>query len=433
MRLARWILACASLASAAVAAPARACEYQSDMPPLVLPLRDVCLSQQRYAELARQWENYVEAHPNAALGYLYLWKARSYAQQAGQPDGLSLLRKAYAIDPKCAEVLSELSYLEFGPSQHSGQPPLDIVRKYSLEAIELRPDWYAPHINLAVFALVFDDTTEAAKQLQAVVRKGGFPSPLLDYGYNILVSAERNAIVFTNGDNDTFPALAVQFVYGVRPDVRIVNLSLLANGSYAKARLTASKGRPGPFTESELDALERSGPSWKVIPTALVAKVASGTWTQPVYIATTVPVQEETYRQRLEMQGLVYRVMPGARPAAAGDFPIDAPKLDSLISQVFRMQTTTDFGYAWGTESPASAAMMNYVGIWYRVAEKYAADGNLEGVRRMLRDATHLLRFHPELRQKQQGEDYLAELLEYWKGIDPGNSEVDGLIRDLKR
>ena len=75
-----------------------------------------------------------------------------------------------------------------------------------------------------------------------------------DFAVNYLESLEPNAIVFCNGDNDTFPLWYAQEVEGVRPDVKIVNLSYLASDWYANQQMKQSyEAAPVKFTAKPED------------------------------------------------------------------------------------------------------------------------------------------------------------------------------------
>ena len=76
----------------------------------------------------------------------------------------------------------------------------------------------------------------------------------IDMAKNFLNQLEPNAILFCNGDNDTYPLWYAQNVEGIRTDVRIINQSLLPTEWYSSVLLDkVYDSEPLPLTVTKRD------------------------------------------------------------------------------------------------------------------------------------------------------------------------------------
>ncbi|MDE7077807.1 MAG: DUF2723 domain-containing protein, partial [Alistipes sp.] len=112
--------------------------------------------------------------------------------------------------------------------------------------------WLAKRDNAAVAAAAAAvcmgvPTVLAAQNWDDHDRSGRYMAR--DIGWNYLMSTLPNSIILNYGDNDTFPLWNNQEVYGVRPDVRIMNTSYLGGEWYIDEMKTRANDAAGvPFS-----------------------------------------------------------------------------------------------------------------------------------------------------------------------------------------
>jgi len=227
-----------------------------------------------------------------------------------------------------------------------------------------------------------------------------------DFARNMLMSLPDDAILFTNGDADTFPLWYLQEVEGYRQDVTVCNIYLLNTRWFLKQLVSRDTEFPLNMTSEEIDNLglipwadstlvvrgdphpKKYGlPKLSVMPDSITLSVPpsgggehlfihdqivlrilrQNRWRRPVYLSIGIGPSLSYLEPFLRLEGVVRRLIPG-----------ESPEVDTAILKKNLVTRYHYHGYN-NPDVPIDAmtnwAALNYYNLWLALVSSKQRDG----------------------------------------------------------
>lgn len=289
-------------------------------PEKVVSMREVVYDVETYTQLDSLWQKYNEVYPSEEAYANWMYAAR----YTGDPGYASLLEAGVKLYPANPRLLYLKAMLQHGKARNL--EAMSLLER----AGELDPTYPDPWFALVIHYLERGEQERVNVALRKILESGVIAEEVMDFSYNMLAGLERNSILVTNGDNDTYPGWILTRIVGHRPDVRIVNQSLLNTDWYLQT--VAMEGVPAVTPPENPDSLEAafvrmlrekgsssapSGPFSDLLIERLAAACRSAG--RPLYFAATLQHSEAVKRLLASGRelGLVTLVTPPVEPDGA--------------------------------------------------------------------------------------------------------------------
>ncbi|MEI7801075.1 MAG: hypothetical protein WCI97_00350 [Bacteroidota bacterium] len=258
-----------------------------------------------YIQQAQLWKQQLDKNQSDAKAWMYYYQANRNIFYTG--DGVQQLvpgmtDSLQGIITKMSSAIPgtfEYNYLMNYHGSHFGNR--EDYFPYLLKAYEIDPNRREIVEDMVVYAETKRDEQKKKDCLTKWYNNNYMSPGVLNWNYNLLMSCADNAVLFTNGDNDTFPGWMLQEVKNFRTDITIINLSLFLIDDYRKS---ICKELGIPFLEIDYNKFKTTEELNEMIGKFIVSHIKN----RPVYFAESCDQQYyKSFEDSMYLEGIALR------------------------------------------------------------------------------------------------------------------------------
>ncbi len=335
------------------------CARQTEEPEKVYRTYYILKPQEWYQKQAELWQEQVQRTPEDTEAWRNYYLASDYAGGGGE-----LAKKI--LEEMSGHVADSYEFLYLKARNSWGAEKQKLVEKAHARNPDGRDVWYSLlHLNK-----INNNLAEARRFAEKIYLSDDISPALYDYNFNMLNGLEENAVLFTFGDADTYPAWILQDAKEVRPDVTVINLHLACAYPDYFQRLLDEKSIT--LEAKAFSKLER-----KDVISNFAVEIAQKHPEQTLYIASTANLDlADAIRENLYLVGLAYRF-------SKEKFDV-IPNISQNLSNARLDYLTSPLGYEHHVmqETLMPSLNANYISPITTLARHFKENGNSSAYQR---------------------------------------------------
>lgn len=190
-----------------------------------------------YVKQAGLWKKQIDVNPADANAWLNYYMANRMAKFTGEPEKWlntkdSVLKDLDFILKMAEKSIPQTFEYNYMKWYNGGNNP--VFFPYLQKAYDLAPGRPETYDDMVTYYEIRKMGYKRKEFNEKWFRSNVISQGIISFGYNMLMSVENNAILLTNGDNDTYPLWMLQDAKGICPDVHVLNINLLLIEDYRR-------------------------------------------------------------------------------------------------------------------------------------------------------------------------------------------------------